>query len=144
MSDERNPITARWEDGVEHDARSIEIYKGIADIDFKEGGDFFGFKSGGDGDNGEHLMYLLDEYFERKDGPADCHEIGEDFIEFALLPDGTHSASVEREAQRFLKESNRTLLRVEGDNDEGWVRYFFEPGLEFEEAEEWMEKMGAD
>ena len=141
---DHNPLDDRWENGVEHDARSVELYKAIAKIDFEHGEDQMGFKSGGDGDNGEHLMYLLDVYFEQKDGPADCHEIGEDFIEFALLPDGTHSAAVEREAQRFLKESNRTLLRVEGDNDEGWVRYFFEPGLEFEEAEEWMKKMGAD
>jgi hypothetical protein len=63
----RNPITARWEDDVPHDPRSIEIYKGIEDIDFKEGSDFFCFKSGGDGDNGEHLMYLLDIHFSRKD-----------------------------------------------------------------------------
>jgi hypothetical protein len=144
MTDERNPITARWEDGIEHDARSIEIFKGISEIDFKEGGDFFGFKSGGDGDNGEHLMYLLDEYFERKDGPVECHEIGEDFIEFSLLPDGTHSAAVEREAQRFLQMSGRTLVRVEGDNDTCRVQYIFTPELEFEEAEKLMEQFGVD
>ncbi len=60
-------INERWENGVPHDPRSEEIYKGIADLDFKEGGDYFCFKSGGDGDNGEHLMYLLDLYFEDKD-----------------------------------------------------------------------------
>jgi hypothetical protein len=60
-------INERWEQGVAHDPRSTALYKGIADIDFKEGGDYFCFKSGGDGDNGEHLMYLLDIYFERKD-----------------------------------------------------------------------------
>ncbi len=60
-------ISQRWEKGVSHDPRSVTLYKSIADIDFKEGGDFFCFKSGGDGDNGEHLMYLLDIYFERKD-----------------------------------------------------------------------------
>jgi hypothetical protein len=60
-------INERWEQGVAHDPRSVTLYKGIADIDFKDGGDYFCFKSGGDGDNGEHLMYLLDIYFERKD-----------------------------------------------------------------------------
>ena len=143
MSD-KNPLDERWEKGVEHDARSIELYTAIAKIDFEFGGDEMGFKSGGDGDNGEHLMYLLDVYFEQKDGPAECREIAEDFIEFPLLPDGTHSAAVEREAQRFLKVSGRTLVRVDGDNDAGWVRYVFTPGLEFEEAEKLMVQFGVD
>lgn len=60
-------ITERWEQGVPHDPRSIALYKSIADIDSKEGGDVFDFKSGGDGDSGEHLMYLFDIHFERKD-----------------------------------------------------------------------------
>ncbi|HET8689734.1 MAG TPA: hypothetical protein VFM18_24270 [Methanosarcina sp.] len=56
-------LNQRWEDGDEHDPRSIELYKFIADLDFKECGDSFCFKSGGDGDNGETLMYLLDCWF---------------------------------------------------------------------------------
>ena len=60
-------ITERWERGLPHDPRSIALYKSIADIDYKEGGDSFCLKSGGDGDNGEHLMYLCDIHFERKD-----------------------------------------------------------------------------
>lgn len=60
-------ITERWEQGIPHDWRSKELYKSIAEIDFQEGSDFFRFKSGGDGDNGEHLMYLLDLHFERED-----------------------------------------------------------------------------
>lgn len=60
-------ITQRWEQGVPHDPRSIEIYKAIEKIDFEECSDSFCFKSGGDGDNGENLMYLLDLYFEDKD-----------------------------------------------------------------------------
>ena len=58
-------IEERWEQGKPHDSRSISLYKSIADIDYKQGGDTFGFKCGGDGDNGEHLMYLLDVHFER-------------------------------------------------------------------------------
>jgi hypothetical protein len=60
-------ITERWEQGVPHDSRSKAIYTGIAKIDFEECSDSFCFKSGGDGDNGETLMYLLDVYFERED-----------------------------------------------------------------------------
>ena len=53
----------RWEDGDDHDPRSEEIYKFIADVDFKHCGDSFCFKSGGDGDNGEKLMFILDCWF---------------------------------------------------------------------------------
>lgn len=62
-------INKRWEESIEHDNRSVELYKFISNYDFKNCNDFFGFKSGGDGDNGEHLMYLLDEYFANKDLP---------------------------------------------------------------------------
>lgn len=60
----------RWERGIDHDPRSEEIYEAIAAFDFKYG-DRFCFKSGGDGDNGEHLMYLLDCYFTEKDAEQD-------------------------------------------------------------------------
>jgi hypothetical protein len=60
-------LDKRYNLGIEHDKRSISIYKYIEDLDFKKGGDTFGFKSGGDGDNGEHLMYLLDMYFADED-----------------------------------------------------------------------------
>lgn len=63
----RNPIEARWEDGVPHDPRSQEIYEAVAHIDRAYGKDRFMFRKGGDGDNGEHLMYLLDLYFEYED-----------------------------------------------------------------------------
>lgn len=48
----------------EHNTKSKEIYDFISDLDFKNG-DFFIFKPGGDGDNGEFLMDLLDCYFEK-------------------------------------------------------------------------------
>lgn len=60
-------ITKRWEQGIRHHPKSIEIFKAIEDNDYKYGGDYFCWKSGGDGDNGEHLMYLIDIYFEQQD-----------------------------------------------------------------------------
>ena len=60
-------INERWEQGVAHDPRSEALYKSIAEIDYEMADDSFCFKSGGDGDNGETLMYLLDIHFERKD-----------------------------------------------------------------------------
>lgn len=49
--------------GKEHNPKSKEIFDFISRLDF-ENGDFFVFKYGGDGDNGEFLMDLLDCYFE--------------------------------------------------------------------------------
>ena len=60
-------INTRWEEGMEHDERSIEMYKFIEQYDFKFCGDALCLSSGGDGDNGEHLMYLMDEFFANKD-----------------------------------------------------------------------------
>ena len=59
-------VDQRWERGIPHDPRSVALYKSIEDIDYNLGGNF-GFKSGGDGDNGEELMYLLDIHFARLD-----------------------------------------------------------------------------
>jgi len=63
-------ITKRWEAGMPHHPKSIEVYKSIAQLDWEFGGDYFCFKNGGDGDNGEHLLYLLDIHFERLDAQA--------------------------------------------------------------------------
>lgn len=60
-------ISKRWEEGIDHHPKSIELYKRIEELDWKFGNDRFWFKSGGDGDNGEHLMYLLDIHFEELD-----------------------------------------------------------------------------
>lgn len=53
----------RWQNGIEHDARSVAIFNTIRDIDVKYGGNSFDWQRGGDGDNGEQLMYILDIYF---------------------------------------------------------------------------------
>ena len=48
----------------EHNLKSKEIYNFISKLDLQNG-DVFCFKYGGDGDNGEFLMDLLDCYFNR-------------------------------------------------------------------------------
>lgn len=45
---------------IPHYPLTERLYKRIADLDFEELDDSFCFKSGGDGDNGETLMALLD------------------------------------------------------------------------------------
>jgi len=60
-------INKRWEQGMDHHSESVKLYKRISDLDYRFGNDLFCFKQGGDGDNGEHLMYLLDIHFEEQD-----------------------------------------------------------------------------
>ena len=48
----------------QHNPKSKELFKFISILDF-ENGDYFCFKSGGDGDNGEILMDLFDCYFQK-------------------------------------------------------------------------------
>jgi len=57
----------RWEQGINHHPKSVELYRAIAEIDLKYNDDYFDFKSGGDGDNGETLMYVFDIYFENQE-----------------------------------------------------------------------------
>lgn len=66
MREVETDLNKRWEQGIEHHPESEEIAQAIFDLDLKHGGDYFCWKDGGDGDNGEHLKYLLDIYFERK------------------------------------------------------------------------------
>ena len=57
-------INKRWEDGTPHHPESVKLFRAISKIDFEHGGDYFCWKEGGDGDNGETLMYELDSFFE--------------------------------------------------------------------------------
>ena len=49
---------------IGHDPRSEEIVRALAEIDFHQFDDYFCWKVGGDGDNGEVLMSELDVYFQ--------------------------------------------------------------------------------
>ena len=60
-------INKRCEAGVEHHSESVKIVRALEEIDFKLCADYFCWKIGGDGDNGETLMYELDIYFETVD-----------------------------------------------------------------------------
>lgn len=57
----------RWEDGYDHDPRSEKIARAVGSIDFELQDDSLGLSFGGDGDNGEALLYALDVYFELLD-----------------------------------------------------------------------------
>jgi hypothetical protein len=65
----------RWEAGIPHHHDSVALYKLIEHTDFEHFNDSFCFKSGGDGDNGETLMYILDTIFEARDKATKQNEI---------------------------------------------------------------------
>jgi len=54
----------RWEEGIEHHPKSIEVINFLAEHDHRDYDSYFDWEVGGDGDNGEYLMYQLDAYFE--------------------------------------------------------------------------------
>jgi hypothetical protein len=53
----------RWEHGIPHHPKSLAIMEHLKAVETKFG-DVFDWKTGGDGDNGEELMYQLDSFFE--------------------------------------------------------------------------------
>jgi len=54
----------RWSEGMDHHPMSLRLMAFLEEHDFKDHGDTFGWKTGGDGDNGETLMYQMDAFFE--------------------------------------------------------------------------------
>lgn len=55
---------------MEHHPESIALMEALATLDFIFMDDYFCWKMGGDGDNGEQMMYLMDIYFEARDKNA--------------------------------------------------------------------------
>ena len=57
----------RWEDGIDHHDKSERIVRFMAEHDFYDYNDSMCIKVGGDGDNGEAMMYIMDAFFEMED-----------------------------------------------------------------------------
>lgn len=57
-------IKDRWSDGVDHEPGAIELVELMGLMDFENFDDHFCIKTGGDGDNGEALAYILDALIE--------------------------------------------------------------------------------
>jgi hypothetical protein len=60
-------LSDRWSKGIDHHPKSEELVRMLADIDWLLFDDYFCWKIGGDGDNGESLMYELDIIFDLMD-----------------------------------------------------------------------------
>lgn len=54
----------RWYTDIDHHPMSLRLMRFLEQHDFEDYNDFFGWKVGGDGDNGEVLMYQMDAFFE--------------------------------------------------------------------------------
>ena len=57
----------RWEEGMPHHPMSERLMSFLEEHDFNDYDDYFCWKIGGDGDNGESLMYEMDAFFELLD-----------------------------------------------------------------------------
>jgi len=57
----------RWLDGIDHHPMSERLMAFLIEHDFHDYDDHFCWKKGGDGDNGEALMYQMDAFFETLD-----------------------------------------------------------------------------
>lgn len=57
----------RWSEGVDHHPESVRLFNFLEQHDLIDYNDFFCWKKGGDGDNGEVLLYQLDAFFELQD-----------------------------------------------------------------------------
>ena len=57
----------RWENGTPHHPMSERLARFLGEHDYTDYGDYFCWKFGGDGDNGETLMYEMDAFFELLD-----------------------------------------------------------------------------
>ena len=53
--------------GIAHHPESVRLFKFIQLHDAEEYLNHFDWRDGGDGDNGEQLMYQMDAYFELRD-----------------------------------------------------------------------------
>jgi len=54
----------RWSNGIEHHPMSERLMEFLIEHDFNDYNDYFCWKKGGDGDNGETMMYQMDAFFE--------------------------------------------------------------------------------
>ncbi len=65
----------RWPEGIPHHPMSLKLMKHMAAVDF-ENGDSLDLSYGGDGDNGETMMFLMDSFFEQHDAEESAEDDG--------------------------------------------------------------------
>lgn len=63
----------RWGNDIPHHPRSIRLMQFLMEHDDDDYDDHFVWKIGGDGDDGETLMYQMDAFFEMLDQAPEGH-----------------------------------------------------------------------
>lgn len=56
-------VKERWEAGIPHHPKSLALLERLVKVDEIANDNYFDWRIGGDGDNGEALMYELDIVF---------------------------------------------------------------------------------
>ncbi len=69
-------VNKRWESGTPHHPKSQELMQRISDLDWELCNGALDLKTGGDGDIGESIMYLMDIYFEEQDASSNTVDPG--------------------------------------------------------------------
>jgi hypothetical protein len=59
--------TDRWEERLDHHPMAERLVRFLSEHDLRDYGLHFDWRAGGDGDNGEALMYQMDPFFELLD-----------------------------------------------------------------------------
>lgn len=67
-------VDKRSSEGIDHDPRTYALFNIIRYID-KNNDNICDLKFGGDGDDGDNLMYLFDIYFQEIAGEDTCNYI---------------------------------------------------------------------
>ena len=77
----------RWGTGMDHHPMSERLMAFLEEHDIRDYSDTFCWKTGGDGDNGEDLMYEMDAFFELLDIQVADSSPEKDYAD---CPEGTY------------------------------------------------------
>lgn len=68
-------VNKRWETGMDHHPEAEVLARAIGNVDFHLCNDQGDWNFGGDGDNGESLLYSMDIIFELRDKGVDINSL---------------------------------------------------------------------
>jgi hypothetical protein len=108
----------RWSEGIDHHPRSVELMEFIAAMDFKHYNDYFCWKTGGDGDNGETLMYEMDAYFEQLAEEKTDKERTHDALRVLCSHRGTPIDEQSSSGEDIVLWADALMTRLEQERDE--------------------------
>jgi len=107
-----------------HNPISKEVYDFISELDYKNG-DMFCFKSGGDGDNGEMLMDLLDKFLESK------ANVAANLLKNDMGITGVIKCSTEEDLQKLVDTFGEDNFCSPWYGQEDWIRKTIRNGYKY-------------